>query len=98
MTQYPAPTNTTNIVNLLTYYSTETSGWLGNLFLIMLFISLFIILMRRSAPEAAVGAGFITSVIGFLMSMLGLCGSLGWVIPLVITCIAGGAMYYSDSL
>jgi hypothetical protein len=91
------PTNTTKIWELMDYYNVATDAWLSNFFVFALFVCLFMILLRRSIPEAGAGAGFITSLVAFMLYSMGFIGEFVLILPFVITVISGAAMYYRSN-
>lgn len=86
-------TNTTNLLQLAQGVNTASNGWFGVLFLLVIFISSYMVFKKEDAIEDFMVSGFITSIISVLLLFAGIVTWYVTIVPIVLF-LAAFALYF----
>lgn len=90
---YPTP-DYADLAEFMVYHNEITSGWFSLVILFCFWIVVFINLKNYQTPEAFAAASFLSSIVSLLFYTAGALNGTVAMIPVILTAIAGAALYY----
>jgi hypothetical protein len=95
-TNYPSPTNISRIYQFFQWSNTVNNGWFGDILVITIFISFFIVFKRFPLKEAFATASFIGMLSAILLSLLGIVTPILVLLFIIMSAIGAASLYFGD--
>lgn len=88
MAVFDVPSNMTNLFELIPFVNDLSSGWLGIVLLLIVFVGVMIVFSASNSNDAFIAAGFSVFAVSFPLRFMGVISDLFFWLSMIIFLVA----------